>query len=76
MFESYELEPELLIKLANFTMPFGKYAGTRLIYLPEEYLLWFRDKGWPAGELGRLLAVCLELKVEGLECVIEPLIKK
>lgn len=64
------------MKIANFTMPFGKYAGTRLLYLPEEYLLWFRGKGWPSGELGDLLALTLEIKIEGLESVLEPLIKR
>ena len=56
-------------------MPFGKYAGTRLIHVPEEYLLWMRNKGFPNGELGELLALTLEIKIEGLEKIIDPLIK-
>ncbi|MDN3681238.1 DUF3820 family protein [Vibrio tapetis subsp. quintayensis] len=67
------LEPENMIKLANMKMPFGKYAGRCLIDLPEEYLLWFDKKGFPEGELGKLLQLCLALKVEGLEEVIRPL---
>ena len=46
------LEPEHLLKIANTKMPFGKYAGRELIDLPEEYLLWFAQKGFPRGELG------------------------
>lgn len=65
--------PNLLVKIANFRMPFGKYAGTRLVYLPEEYLIWFRNKGFPSGELGELLAMTLEIKTEGLEKILEPL---
>lgn len=62
-----------LIKLANMTMPFGRYQGRVLIDIPEEYLLWFSQKGFPAGELGELLALALEIKVNGQENVLDPL---
>ncbi|MBD8511504.1 DUF3820 family protein [Photobacterium sp. WH77] len=62
-----------LVKLANMKMPFGKYSGRVLIDLPEPYLLWFAKQGFPDGELGRLLAITLEMKIEGLEEVIRPL---
>ncbi|GAB6261337.1 DUF3820 family protein [Photobacterium sp. CCB-ST2H9] len=62
-----------LVKLANMKMPFGKYSGRILIDLPEPYLLWFAKQGFPEGELGRLLALALEMKIEGLESVIRPL---
>lgn len=64
---------EHLVKLANMRMPFGKYQGRTLIELPEEYLLWFAKKGFPEGELGLLLALALELKIEGLDAIIRPL---
>ncbi len=67
------LEKQNLLKLARMTMPFGKYAGRHLIDLPEEYLLWFDKKGWPEGELGKLLQLCLALKIEGLDSVVKPL---
>lgn len=63
-----------LIKLANTKMPFGKYAGRYLIDLPERYVVWFKQKGFPAGELGRQLAAVLELKTNGLEYLVRPLI--
>ncbi|WP_070969396.1 DUF3820 family protein [Vibrio sonorensis] len=66
-------EKETLLKLAKRQMPFGKYAGRALIDLPEEYLLWFDKKGWPEGELGQLLQICLALKIEGLDSVVKPL---
>ncbi|MGO0308530.1 DUF3820 family protein [Endozoicomonas acroporae] len=62
-----------LLKIANQTMPFGKYQGRRLIDLPEPYLLWFADKGFPEGELGKLLALTLEIQVNGLNDLITPL---
>ncbi|MFC6671958.1 DUF3820 family protein [Marinobacterium aestuariivivens] len=68
-------EKQDLLDIARMPMPFGKYAGRMLIDLPEEYLLWFRKKGLPAGRLGQLLALTLEVKIEGLEGVIRPLKK-
>jgi len=62
-----------LLALANMTMPFGKYQGKVLMDLPEEYLLWFQQKGFPEGRLGMLLALCLEVKSNGLESVLVPL---
>lgn len=66
-------DKEKIVKLANVKMPFGKYAGRMIIDLPEEYLLWFQKKGFPEGELGLLMALALEMKIEGLESVIRPL---
>jgi hypothetical protein len=62
-----------LLKIATMAMPFGKYQGRLLIDLPEEYLLWFSNRGFPAGNLGRLLGLTLEIKINGLESMIEPL---
>lgn len=67
------LEKENLLKLAKIKMPYGKFAGRILIDLPEEYLLWFDKKGFPEGELGELLKLCLCLKIEGLDSVVKPL---
>ena len=66
-------EKENLIKVANIRMPFGKYEGCRLIELPERYLLWFAREGFPKGNLGELLALTLEIKINGLEKLIIPL---
>ncbi len=68
-------EHEALLKLANTKMPFGKYAGRHLVDLPETYVLWFRQKGFPEGELGVQFETLLEIKVNGLESLIRPLIK-
>ncbi len=67
------MKTEDLVKLATTPMPFGKYSGRILIDLPEPYLLWFSDKGFPNGQLGELMHLALEIKVNGLEYLIEPL---
>lgn len=56
-------------------MPFGKYKGRILIDLPEPYLLWFANKGFPGGDLGRLMKLALEIRINGLENLINPLKK-
>lgn len=66
-------EFEDLEKLANVKMPFGKFKGMNLIDLPEPYVVWFHAKGFPEGEIGRLLAQLYEIKLNGLEYLIEPL---
>ncbi len=59
-----------LVKLANMRMPFGKYQGHLLIQLPEHYLVWYRQKGFPAGKLGEQLQLIHEIKLNVLEGLI------
>lgn len=66
-------EKEDLVTIANMAMPFGKYKGRPLIDLPEEYLLWFANKEFPAGKLGLLMQLCLEIKINGQDDIIQPL---
>ena len=66
-------DAEVLLKLAKMRMPFGKYKGRRLIDLPERYVVWFSQKGFPAGELGDMLRMVYEIKVNGLEYLFKPL---
>ena len=67
---------EDLIKLANYRMPFGKYANKLLVEIPDVYYIWFEKKGFPKGELGRLMAMMLEIKINGLEYLLKPLRNK
>lgn len=65
-----QTQQKLLIALAHAKMPFGKYKDRYLINLPEAYLLWFRQKGFPKGKLGQQLAQILDIKINGLEPLI------
>lgn len=64
---------DVLRRLVATRMPFGKYAGRRVVDLPEPYLLWFRGQGFPKGELGGMMALALEIKTNGLEHLLVPL---
>jgi uncharacterized protein len=68
-----DLDPKQLVKIANMNMPFGKYKGRVLLDLPEPYVVWFAREGFPNGELGKLLRMLYEIKLNGLEAVLEPL---
>lgn len=70
-----ELFPDraYLLKLARTRMPYGKYAGTLLVDLPEPYLVWMRQEGFSKGELGAMLECMYEIKVNGLEYLFDPL---
>ena len=63
-------DKEKLIELAHYRMPFGKFKGRYLVDLPEPYLVWFNQKGFPDGKLGILLRSMYEIKVNGLEPLI------
>lgn len=62
----------MLVEIARMRMPFGRYSGTRLIDLPEPYVVWFRKRGFPRGRLGELLATLYEIKANGLESMLAP----
>ena len=64
---------EQLLELARMRMPFGRYSGQRLVDLPEPYVVWFAQQGFPPGKLGDMLRVVYEIKVNGLEYLFEPL---
>lgn len=68
-----EIKPNTkqLIELAHYKMPFGKYKGRYLVDLPEPYLIWFQQKGFPEGKLGNLLKAMTEIKINGLEALIK-----
>jgi len=68
-------DPGLLIQLTVTQMPFGRYKGSCLCDLPVSYLEWFEQKGFPAGKLGIQLQTIYEIKLNGLEYLLEPLRK-
>lgn len=62
-----------LERLATAVMPFGKFKGRPIADLPGHYLAWFAREGFPPGEIGRLLAIMLELDHNGLRRLLDPL---
>lgn len=70
------MKSEDLQLLVSYTMPYGKYKGRLLADLPGQYLNWFAREGFPAGELGRLLALMQEIDHNGLSPLLEPLRSK
>ena len=67
------MNPEDLQLLVTREMPYGKYKGRRIADLPGNYLTWFARKGFPKGELGRLLALMHEVDHNGLSDLLTPL---
>ncbi len=62
-----------LEKLTIVRMPFGKYKDVLLIDLPEPYVVWFHTTGLPDGQLGQLLGLLYEIKLNGLEHLVQKL---
>jgi uncharacterized protein (DUF3820 family) len=69
-------DSQLLITLVEMKMPFGRFKGMLLCDLPVSYLEWFNRKGFPEGKLGVLLQTMLEIKMNGLDDLLNPLKKK
>lgn len=70
------MDTEHLQLLLTREMPFGKYKGCVIADLPGEYLNWFARKGFPPGEIGKLLALMQELDHNGLSSLLDPLRKR
>lgn len=70
------MDAKLLELLVTREMPYGKYKGRLLADLPGNYLTWFARDGFPAGELGRLLALMHEIDHNGLGPLLDPLRKR
>jgi|TARA_B110000305_G_scaffold191266_1_gene213910 hypothetical protein len=63
-------DKQILIDLSKMKMPFGKYKGRYLIDLPEHYIVWYKNKGFPAGKIGMQLELVYELQLNGLEDIV------
>ncbi len=69
-----------LADIARLHMPFGKFGpehfpphGLPIYDLPAEYLQWFSQRGWPRGELGRLLRIVYQMKADGSDAAFDPM---
>ncbi|MDT0645255.1 DUF3820 family protein [Zunongwangia sp. F260] len=67
-----ELKPDhkALIELAHAKMYFGKYKDYFLSDIPEYYMVWYKQKGFPEGKLGAQMQQVYELKVNGMEGIL------
>ncbi len=68
-----EHNPQILLEIIKTPMPFGKYKGRMICDLPVSYLEWFQRKGFPEGKLGMLLRTVYEIRINGLEDLLNPL---
>ncbi len=75
MMEIQYPKKDFLLQLAIAKMPFGKYEGYYLIDIPEYYIVWYHNKGFPKGKLGEQLQTVYELKLNGLEHLIHSIRK-
>ena len=64
-----------LEELVRTKMPYGKYKDVLICNLPEYYLVWYHQKGFPNGKLGQLMATMYEIKLNGLEYLLNPIKK-
>jgi len=69
------INPQMLVDLVSIKMPFGKYKDHILCDLPEPYLVWFHQKGFPPGKIGALLAALYEIRLNGLGYLLKPIRK-
>lgn len=67
------MDSVFLLEMIKMKMPFGKYKGWFVCDIPEPYLIWFNRKGFPAGKLGLYLQTMYEIKLNGLEGLLDPI---
>lgn len=65
-----------LLELSHAKMHFGKYKGYFLSDIPEYYLVWYRQKGFPEGKLGQQMSEVFELKLNGMEQLLRDIRRK
>ena len=73
---------DILAAIGNTLMPFGRFGpkdfpprGLPIMDLPEDYLAWFQQRGFPNGWLGELLEVVWGIKDVGMDSVFDPIRK-
>lgn len=66
---------QILLDIIKTPMPFGNYKGRMICDLPVSYLEWFQRKGFPEGKLGMLLRTVYEIRINGLEDLLNTLRK-
>ncbi len=72
--DQFSFSEKEFLRLAQARMPYGKYKGCLLVQLPEPYVVWCANKGFPKGKLGEQLRCLYDIKVNGLEYLFDPFI--
>lgn len=67
------MDQNILMDLVSKKMPFGKYKNKLICDIPEHYLIWFKRKGFPEGKLGVWLETMYEIRLNGLEHLLDRL---
>lgn len=72
-----EIKPDsnFLFEMVYMRMPFGRYEGRWITDLPVTYLEWFSREGFPDGALGQYLSTMYEIRINGIEQTLMPLIR-
>ncbi len=74
--DNFAPDAAILQALLTTEMPFGKYKGTLYYKLPISYLEWFSREGFPPGKTGMLLSTLYEIKLNGLEFLLQELLRR
>jgi uncharacterized protein (DUF3820 family) len=69
--EPVKVDTSILVDIVRMRMPFGKYKGTLICELPVYYLEWMYRKGFPPGKLGMMLSTVYEIKINGLNKLLD-----
>ena len=69
--EPVKPDVKILIAIVTTQMPFGKYKGVLISDLPVHYLEWLKNKGLPAGKMGMMLSTVYEIKINGLNKLLD-----
>lgn len=69
-------DPNFLLKLVRAKMPFGKYKDRLIVDLPVHYLEFLAREGFKNDTLGQYLSTIYEIKINGIEKVLEPIIRE
>lgn len=69
-------DSSFLKDLVKARMPFGKYKDRYITDLPVPYLEWMSREGFPEGKLGQYISTMYEIKTNGLNELLDPIIKR
>ncbi len=71
-----KFDDTFLINLVHARMPYGRFKNRYITDIPGFYLEWLNRRGFPKGDLGQYLSTMHEIRINGLEDLLRPIIKK